>query len=107
MRIGSVDMFEDDGTGGGGSGVVAPIINIADGQSGEILDDITSDFIIDNTHRRSFEDILETYDFYTFADKPFTQHLKDRNRIIIPDEDGTLREFIIYESEKYRDTEGY
>src|SRR5690606_19159402 len=29
------------------------------------------------------------------------------NRIIIPDEDGTLREFIIYESEKYRDTEGY
>ena len=106
MRIGSVDMFDDE-TGGGGSGVVVPIINIADGQSDEILDDITSDFIIDDTHRRSLEDTLETYAFYTFADKPFTQHLKDRNRIIIPDEDGTLREFIIYESEKYRDTEGY
>ncbi|MFA8439292.1 phage tail spike protein [Pueribacillus sp. YX66] len=105
MRIGSVDMFDDDETGGGG--VVVPIINIADGQSDEILDDITSDFIIDDTHRRSLEDTLETYAFYTFADQPFTQHLKDRNRIIIPDEDGSLQEFIIYESEKYRDTEGY
>ena len=86
---------------------VAPLIHIADGQSDEILGDIAPEYIIDDTHRQSLEDTLETYEFYTFGDQPFTQHLKDRNRIIIPDEDGTLREFIIYESEKYRDTEGY
>lgn len=104
MRLGSVDMLDEEQEGKTG---VAPLIHIADGQSDEILGDIAPEYIIDDTHRQSLEDMLETFEFYTFGDKPFTQHLKDRNRIIIPDEDGTLREFIIYESEKYRDTEGY
>lgn len=104
MRLGSVDMLDEEREGKTG---VAPLIHIADGQSDEILGDIAPEYIIDDTHRQSLEDTLETYEFYTFGDQPFTQHLKDRNRIIIPDEDGSLREFIIYESEKYRDTEGY
>src|SRR5690554_6811000 len=98
MRLGSVDILDEEREGKTG---VAPLIHIADGQSDEILGDITLEHIIDDTHRQSLEDTLETYSFYTFGDQPFTQHLKDRNRIIIPDEDGTLREFIIYESEKY------
>ena len=104
MRIGSVDMLDEEREGKTG---VAPLIHIADGQSDELIGDIAQEYIIDDTHRQSLEDTLETYEFYTFGDQSFTQHLKDRNRIIIPDEDGTLREFIIYESEKYRDTEGY
>src|SRR5690554_3742325 len=104
MRLGSVDMLDEEREGKTG---VARLIHIADGQSDELIGDIAQEHIIDDTHRQSLEDLLETFEFYTFGDKPFTQHLKDRNRIIIPDEDGTLREFIIYESEKYRDTEGY
>lgn len=104
MRLGSVDMLDEEREGKTG---VAPLIHIADGQSDELLADIAPEYIIDDTHRQSLEDMLETFEFYTFGDQSFTQHLKDRNRIIIPDEDGTLREFIIYESEKYRDTEGY
>src|SRR5699024_8221136 len=49
----------------------------------------------------------ETYDFITFADKRFSQYLEKRNRIIIPDEDGSLVEFVIFEAAKYKDSEGY
>ena len=82
-------------------------IHILDGQYDIILDFITAKDIIDDTHKKSLEDTLETYDFITFADKRFSQHLEKRNRIIIPDEDETLKEFVIFEAAKYRDTEGY
>lgn len=81
-------------------------IHILDGQTDEILDYIQADNIIDDTHKKSLEDTLETFEFIAFADKSYTQHLEKRNRIIIPDEDGTYREFVIFEVAKYRDTEG-
>src|SRR5690625_3090612 len=83
------------------------MIHILDGQTDVILDFITLDNIIDDTHKKSLEDTLETYNFITFANKRFSEHLEKRNRIIIPDEDGTLREFVIFEAAKYRDSEGY
>lgn len=82
-------------------------IHIIDGQESLILDYITAENIIDDNHKKSLEDTLETYDFITFADKRFSEHLEKRNRIIIPDEDGSLVEFVIFEAEKYKDTEGY
>lgn len=84
-------------------------IHILDGQSnqGEILDYITAKNIISDNHKKSKVDTLETYDFITFADKRFSEFLEKRNRIIIPDEDETLREFIIFEAARYKDSEGY
>src|SRR5699024_2885977 len=84
-------------------------IHILDGQSnqGIILDYITAKNIIEDNHKKSLEDTLETYDFITFADKRFSEFLEKRNRIIIPDEDGSLVEFVIFEAARYKDTEGY
>lgn len=82
-------------------------ISIADGQTHEMLDYITLKHIISDNHKKSLEDTLETYDFITFGDKRFSQYLEKRNRIIIPDEDDTLVEFVIFEAHKYKDSEGY
>src|SRR5699024_4653735 len=68
---------------------------------------ITVKNIIEDNHKKSLEDTLETYDFITFADKRFSKFLEKRNRIIIPDEDGSLVEFVIFEAVKYKDSEGY
>lgn len=82
-------------------------IHILDGQEDIILDYITAKNIIRDNHKKSLEDTLETYDFITFADKRFSEFLEKRNRIIIPDEDNILREFIIFEGQRYRDSEGH
>lgn len=84
-------------------------IHILDGQSnqGVIIDYITAKNIIDDTHRKSLKGTLETYQFITFADKRFSQFLEKRNRVIIPDEDGSLVEFVIFEAHKYKDSEGH
>src|SRR5690625_7648087 len=82
-------------------------IHILDGQKDEILDYITAPNIISDNHKKSLEDTLETYDFITFADKRFSEFLEKRNRIIIPDEDGSLVEFVIFEAARYKDTKGY
>lgn len=82
-------------------------IHILDGQKDIILDYITAPNIISDDHKKSLEDTLETYDFITFADKRYSEHLEKRNRIIIPDEDDSLIEFVIFEAHKYKDTEGH
>lgn len=82
-------------------------IHIIDGQQDTILDYITAKHIIDDTHKKSLENTLETYQFITFADKRFSEHLEKRNRIIIPDEDESLVEFVIFEAAKYKDSEGH
>ncbi|MBO1002668.1 phage tail spike protein [Pseudogracilibacillus auburnensis] len=82
-------------------------IHIIDGQKDMILDFIAAKHIIDDTHKKSLEDRLETYNFITFTDRRFSAELEKRNRIIIPDEDGGLVEFVIFEVAKYKDTEGH
>src|SRR5699024_4860753 len=81
-------------------------IHILNGQEGTILDYITAKNVIDDNHKKSLKDTLETYQFRTFGDKNFSQCLEKRNKIIIPDEDGSLIEFVIFEAAKYRDSEG-
>ncbi|MFD2628779.1 phage tail spike protein [Oceanobacillus kapialis] len=82
------------------------MIHITNGQSDDILDFITENNFFSDVHRQSLQDNLETYEFTTFADKPFSEHLGKLNRVIIPAEDQGYKEFIINESLKYRDTSG-
>lgn len=109
MFLGNPLVADRDDRLRGVSSQINATVHILDGQSynGEILDYITAKNIISDTHRKSLTDTLETYNFITFADKRFSQFLEKRNRIIIPDEDGTLREFVTFEAAKYRDSEGH
>src|SRR5699024_3504355 len=109
MYIGNPSGVDSEERLKGVSSQINATIHILDGQSnqGKILDYITSKNIISNGHKRSLEDTLETYNFITFADKRFSEFLEKRNRLIIPDEDGTLREFVIFEVDRYKDSEGY
>src|SRR5690625_2431459 len=81
-------------------------IHIIDGQSGEILDHIQSENIIDDNHNKDLETYLETYDATVIGGLRYDEHLEKRNRIVIFDEDYTLKEFVLFEVDKYRDTEG-
>ncbi|MCJ0932916.1 hypothetical protein MST22_17330, partial [Virgibacillus halodenitrificans] len=76
------------------------IIHITDGQSDKILDFISAKNIIDNNHRQSLKDNLETFDFITFADRSFSAFLGKHNRVIIPAEDQGYQEFVIQEAGK-------
>lgn len=109
MYIGNPNAFDAEDRLQGVSSKVDATIHILDGQSnqGVILDYITAKNIISDAHKKSLEDTLETYNFITFADKRFSEYLEKRNRFIIPDEDGTSREFVMYEGAKYKDSEGY
>ncbi|CDQ41514.1 phage tail spike protein [Virgibacillus salexigens] len=76
------------------------MIHITDGQSDNILDFISIKNIIDNNHRQSLKDNLETFEFVTFADKSFSEYLGKNNRVIVPAEDKGYQEFVIEESGK-------
>lgn len=82
------------------------MIHIVDGKTDRILDYIPLGEFWDDWHRKSLKDTLETFDFVTFGDRRYSQHLTKRNRVIIPDDDGRFVEFIIENTRKYRDTDG-
>ena len=82
------------------------MIHIIDGKTDRILDYIPLGEFWDDWHRKSLKDTLETFDFTTFGDRRYSQHLTKRNRVIIPDDDGRFVEFIIENTHKYRDTNG-
>ncbi len=81
-------------------------IIIADGKTSKILDHIHKYDVSDNDHDRDMSNWVETFEFTAFADKRYAQHLVDRNRLIIPDEDGKYRELIIKKTERYSDDDG-
>ncbi|AQS55300.1 hypothetical protein B0W44_05385 [Novibacillus thermophilus] len=76
------------------------VIHITDHQTDVILDTI-SDFW-DDTHLKQLNGV-ETFDFTTFSDESYSEHLADRNRIVIPGEDGEFLEFIIEEVIQHSD----
>lgn len=82
------------------------MIHITDGKTDKILDFIPLGDFWDDSHYKSLKDNIETYDFSTFANKRFSKYLADRNRVVIPDEDGKYIEFIISNHLKYRDQNG-
>lgn len=77
-----------------------PVIHITDHQTDVILDTI-SDFW-DDTHLKQLNGV-DTFDFITFSDESYAEHLADRNRIVIPGEDGEFLEFIIEEVIQHSD----
>lgn len=79
------------------------IIHILDRGTDRILDDITEKDILDNTHEQSLKDSLESFEFTTIGDASFSEHLDNRNKIIIPNEDKGYQEFVISESEIVHD----
>ncbi|UTR14094.1 hypothetical protein MM221_16115 [Salipaludibacillus sp. LMS25] len=81
-------------------------IHITDGQTDQILDVIAAEHILTNKHYKSLKDTLETFHFETFADMSFSNYLGKLHNIIIPDEDGKYIEFVIFETNKYRNEDG-
>ncbi|MGN7938496.1 phage tail spike protein [Metabacillus sp. 22489] len=57
----------------------------------------------EDSHKQSLKDNLETFNFTMQADVKESEFVSKRNRIIIPDEDGFFREFIIFEAKQYSD----
>lgn len=78
------------------------MIHVVDGLTDKILAVIDEGEFWDDVHYKSLRDTMETYDFSTFGDRPFAQHLGKRNRLVIPDEDGKYVEFLIGDTRKYR-----
>src|SRR5690625_1298990 len=103
MYLGNPDVIERETDGAQG---YSNMIFIVNPQTHEILDYITLDNVIDDNHKLNLETYLETYDAIVFGDKRYNKHLEKRNTVIIPFEDGTLRELTLFEVDKYRDTEG-
>ncbi|MBM7605978.1 phage minor structural protein [Metabacillus crassostreae] len=62
----------------------------------------TSLFWLDS-HKQTLKGNLETFDFTMQANVKEAEYVSKRNRIIIPDEDGFFREFIIFETKQYTD----
>lgn len=62
---------------------------------GEIVDFIaqTDNAVIQAVHKRDINERMETFDFTILSER--TTHMHERNRIIIQDENGQYREFII------------
>ncbi|MBC5637849.1 phage tail protein [Ornithinibacillus sp. BX22] len=81
-------------------------IFIIDGQTDDFLDWINKQDVIDNIHERDMSAMLETFKFTAFADRRYSQHLTDKNRLVIPGEDGEYREFVIKLTDRYRDSDG-
>src|SRR5690625_4533610 len=79
------------------------MIYIADHQTDDILSYIPEEDFWDDNHHKSLLDNQETFDFVTFADKPYSQHLEKMNRIIIQDEDGDWIELYIRNTRKDHD----
>src|SRR5690625_3901796 len=103
MYLGKPHTIERDGDGATG---YSNMIFIVNPQTHEILDYITLDNVIDDNHKLNLETYLQTYDAIVLGGGRYDKYLEKRNRVIIPDEDGTLQEFVLFEVDKYRDTEG-
>src|SRR5690554_4076265 len=106
MFIGNPHVTDRDDRLRGVASRIGNIIHITDGKTDRILDVVTANTVIDNVHRKSLKDTLETFDFRVIGGMRYERYLEKYNRIIIPDEDDGLIEFIIDEVGKYRDSEG-
>jgi phage minor structural protein len=82
------------------------LIHITDGKTDRILAVIDEDAFWGDKHTKSLKDMLETFDFTTFANERFSKYLAERNRVIIPDEDGEYIEFIIENTRKFHSVDG-
>ncbi|WP_017473284.1 phage tail spike protein [Amphibacillus jilinensis] len=82
------------------------MIHVLNGQTNVILDTIDQGSVLQNEHRRSLKDYLETFEITALADKKFAEYLTERNRMVIPAEEQGYTEFIIDEVVKKRGPNG-
>jgi phage minor structural protein len=76
-------------------------IHVLDKRTDEIVAVLTNSdvtLIWDDVHYQQLANNKETFDYKTTPENPAAEFLRERNRLIIPTEDGTFREFIIDES---------
>ena len=55
----------------------------------------------DDWHEKSLRDYYETFDFIMTTQHPDAEHVAEKNVIIIEDDNGTFREFIIRETDQF------
>lgn len=73
-------------------------IHITDKKTGSLLDTLSNkkkNIFWGDEHERALKNNAELFKFSTFPTARSTPFLHGRNRLLIPDEDNTLREFII------------
>ena len=58
----------------------------------------------DDWHEKSLKDYFETFDFIMTTQHPDAEHVAEKNIVIIQDDDGTYREFIIRETNQYNES---
>ena len=58
----------------------------------------------DDWHEKSLKDYFETFDFIMTTQHPDAEHVAEKNIVIIQDDDGTYREFIIRETTQYNES---
>ena len=55
-------------------------------------------------HEKSLRDYYETFDFIMTTQHPDAEHVAEKNVLIIQDDDGTFREFVIRETDQFSDS---
>jgi phage minor structural protein len=58
----------------------------------------------DDWHEKSLRDYYETFDFIMTTQHPDAEHVAEKNVVIIQDDNGTFREFIIRETDQFSDS---
>ncbi|MBX0358915.1 phage tail spike protein [Halobacillus sp. Nhm2S1] len=88
-------------------GQTKTIIHIFDCQSGKLLDYLGEDEYWGDERIRHLKNQQDTWDFETFSDRSYSQHLRDRNLLLIPNKKSPgYSEFIIEENKPYMGTDG-
>ena len=58
----------------------------------------------DDWHEKSLRDYYETFDFIMTTQHPDAEHVAEKNVIVIADDGGTFREFVIRETDQFSDS---
>ena len=58
----------------------------------------------DDWHEKNLKEYFETFDFSMTIQHPDAEHAAEKNVVIIQDDDGTFREFIIRETNQYNES---
>jgi len=79
------------------------MIHILDRQTDRILTEIDETEILEANHTHG-ANLFEMFDFKMFVASEKSKHLQKRERVIFQDEDGSYREFVLYETDTDTET---
>jgi phage minor structural protein len=85
-----------------------PMIHIVDYKTQRILATLVNKpgaaLYWDDWHEKSLRDYYETFDFIMTTQHPDAEHVAEKNVIVIEDDNGTFREFVIRETDQFSDS---